>query len=84
MTSADITDALEYDISAAIPFAPNVFVKNESEIKSIMGDKEGSNIVEMKILPFISRFLSDDTETDENSDKNTGVLGGFLTKFKSK
>ena len=84
ITSADITEALEYDVSAAIPFAPNVFVKNESEIKSIMGDKEGSSIVETKILPFISRFLSDDNEIDENSDKNTGVLGGFLTKFKSK
>ncbi|MDH5722038.1 MAG: AAA family ATPase [Alphaproteobacteria bacterium] len=84
VTATDIKEALEYGISAVIPFAPNIFIKNESEIKSIMGDKEGSAMIETKILPFMSRFLSESGEIDENSDKNSGVIGGFLTKFKSK
>lgn len=84
VSAADITDALEFDVAVTIPFSPNVFIKNESETRAILEDKEGANIMETKISPFISKFLTDESEISENSDKNSGLIGGFLTKLTAK
>ena len=84
VSSSDIEDALEFSVSAHIPFLPSVFLKNESETKGILSDKEGVSMIEAQINPLISKFLSANDEINENSGKNSGIIGGFLTKFTSK
>lgn len=84
VSAADIKEAMEVEPDLSVPFLPNVFLKNEANVKSILSDKEGQALV-TEFLPLLTKtinpaVLSDDTG---QKDKNAGILGGFLNKLSS-
>ncbi len=81
---SDIAEALEASVDATIAFVPNVFVKYESEIKKLLMDKEGVAILN-EFLPVLSKRLPRASgEEEEELEKDSGFIGGFLSKLKSK
>ena len=81
MPKDDIQQALEFSVSAACPYLPELFLKNESEIADLLADKEFSAIAQV-FKPVLRDVLgAHDAASDET---NSNGLGGFLSKLKSK
>jgi pilus assembly protein CpaE len=79
----DIEDALEFKVSAVLPHMPALFMGSETDSRKIITDREGSSLLKNTILPLFKQILSGGPKEDDNS-KKSGILGGFLTKGKSK
>ena len=85
VVEADIAEALEVAPSASIANLPALFFKYESEMKDMLSDK-GFDALATAFLPILEKTISgasDDGDSD-NDDKDLGLLGGFLSKLKSK
>ncbi len=80
----DITEAIGCAVDADIPYMPEAFLKYESEIKNLMGQKEGDALLE-QLVPILMKSISVDEVSDGgDDDKKSGFLGGFLSKLGSK
>lgn len=80
---ADIEKAMELNVSAEIPFDPQIFQSNESEGHRITEDKAGAILVKSQILPVLAGLFSGKAldEAQASGDKASGFLGGFLNKL---
>ena len=84
VSDVDIAEALEFKPCANIPNLPALFLKHESEMKQMLSDK-GVGAVATALAPILSKIIiSDCQEKADIDNKNSGVLGGFLSKFTSK
>ncbi len=84
VSRGDIGEALEFKLSSVIDYDPALFLKYESEIKDIFSDKDGGDLV-AALLPVLKKTLTGEAVAESNAaDGGTGLLGGFLSKMKSK
>lgn len=80
---SDISDALEYQADMTIDFVPQVFVKYESSTRDLMQDKDVVANIE-KLTRLIARVLSIKmTDSNTQTQKNHGLIGGLLSKMSS-
>jgi pilus assembly protein CpaE len=80
----DIEQAMEFKVSAMVPFLPKIFIAAESESKKIMMDKEGQGIVKTALIPILSRVISGAVLEDEGTPAKGGFLNNILSGFKKK
>ncbi len=84
VAAGDIEEALEIKASASIDNNSALFIKYESDVKGFLSDKDSSPVV-TAILPILEKYISSaKKEGLADSDKNSGILGGFLSKITSK
>ncbi len=84
VTAGDISEAIDHAPQAVLEHLPNIFMKHESEIKSIFTDKDASSVL-ATFLQVISKAIN--AKYDGNSEKtgsNSGLLGGLLNKITAK
>ena len=83
VNARDIEEALEFKVSATVPFLPGSFLGNESEIQKIVTDKDMAPILKNALLPMMKQLLSRSNGDEDKSDsgKKSGGSGGFLSKF---
>lgn len=84
VTNHEIHKAIELAPSATISYLPNLFMGNESNMRQVLQDKEGLEILKGSILPLLKNVVSVDSDDylDDKNDKKSGLLGSFLTKKK--
>ncbi len=80
----DIAEALEQKPDASLAYAPATFLKHESESKAFLSDKDSAALVDTFFSLLKKSVKSGATEESAENEKNSGVLGGFLSKLKSK
>lgn len=81
----DIEPAIDFKISAVVPFAPKAFMGSESQSKKLLDDKDGHQIVTESLLPVLEKMLDVHAEIDEDAGKaSSGFLGSLLGKVKSR
>ncbi len=84
LAEGDIAEALDIKPATNIEYNPALFMKHESDIKDLVSSKEFSALA-TTILPILQKFIvSDNLDDQENDAKNSGLLGGFLSKLTSK
>lgn len=84
VTDKDIEAATELKISAKVPYSPDVFVKPESEGKTILdGHKTGRALIEAELLPLVKQHFPSVKIDNTNEKKNTGLFGAVFEKLKS-
>ncbi|MGH1457119.1 MAG: AAA family ATPase [Alphaproteobacteria bacterium] len=83
VSKADVENAIEFKVSSTIDNIPQVFLKHESNIAGIAADKDGGVVV-TAILPILGEAITSADVDGEPSDKNSGILGGFLNKITAK
>ncbi len=80
---SDISEALEYEADMTIDFLPHLFVKNESDTKDIVEDKDAVGAV-TALKTLLARVLSVKlTDSADKNQKNAGLIGGLLSKMGS-
>lgn len=84
VTSHEIQKAVELAPSASVPYLPALFMGYESQLRQVLQDKEGLEILKGALLPVIRRIVAKDGDgyAEEKGDKKSGLLGSFLTKKK--
>ncbi len=84
VTSYEIQKAVELAPSASVPYLPALFMGNESDLRQVLQDREGLELLKTTLLPVIRRTVAVDSDgyLDDKSDKKSGLLGSFLTKKK--
>lgn len=84
VTSYEIQKAVELAPSASVPYLPALFMGNESNLRQVLQDREGLELLKSTLLPVIRRTVAVDSDgyLDDKSDKKSGLLGSFLTKKK--
>lgn len=81
----DIEKAIDIAPSAVVANAASLFLGNETNIKKILTDREGSEIIKSALLPILRKTISIDSDgIGSGEGKKSGLLGGFLTKLTSK
>ncbi len=80
----DIAEALGYSPTARFDNMPSVFLKHESEVRNILSDKDAEPLINDFLRILQSLVSGGDVATDNNSDEKSGLLGGLLSKIKSK
>ena len=83
---SDIEIAMDREVSTIIPFAASVFIDAENKGKKLIDDKEGEKIVKTALLPIVSKVIDGEVlkSGEDSDDEESGILGGFLNKFKAK
>ncbi|MCB1592137.1 MAG: type II secretion protein ATPase [Alphaproteobacteria bacterium] len=78
----EIEKAVELSPAASIPYLPNLFMANESNMRNVLSDKDGQDILKGSLLSIIRKTVASDSEDyiDEKSEKKSGLLGSLLTK----
>ncbi|MCB1651806.1 MAG: type II secretion protein ATPase [Alphaproteobacteria bacterium] len=79
----DIEAALDYPVSAFVPFDPKALLGCECEGKNIVEGKEGRALIDTTLLPLLKEALDSDVDIDssaQSSDK-AGFLGALLSKL---
>ncbi len=79
----DIAEALEFEPSAAVEHMPSLFLKHESEMRALLSDKDAAP-VSAALLSVLRKSIAVDLQGDDEEDKNSGLLGGFLNKLTTK
>ncbi len=83
VVKADIESALGFSVSVTLDYLPALFLKHESEIFDVVSDKEGGALL-TAIQPFLNEIFSYDGTGGEDSEKSSGLIGGFLNKLSAK
>ena len=84
---ADIKQAMEFEPSATVPFAPKVFVKSENDAAPLIKNSEGAAFVKTILLPLVQTILAidgDGAKASVSSRSSAGILGGILGSFSKK
>ena len=84
VSSADIEEALEFETSGSLAYNASLFLKYESEMRGLLADKDGEALLST-LTTILGKTLSSNVKDDiEQNDENSGILGGFLNKIKTK
>ncbi len=84
VSNSDISNALDFKVSASIPYLPELFLKYEGDMNDMLDDKEASSLVTV-VLPVIKGIVSKGSRrVSVSDDDKSGVIGGLLNRFKSK
>lgn len=79
----DIEQAMEFKISALVPFAAKTFLGAESASKKLIDDKDGLQIFRSSLLPVLERILERDAPDQDIDNKGkSGFIGSLLGKMK--
>lgn len=85
VSKKEIEQAMEFKVSAAIPFAPKIFMALENESKRLTSTGEGMQIVKESILPVLRRVIDAQVPAEEDqAAKGGGFLNSLLGKIKKK
>lgn len=79
----DISEAIEMSPALCLPFLPQLFLKYETEMRGLVSDKESGGLA-TEILGILEKMVSKvQGVSQDEKDKNAGIIGGFLNKFTS-
>lgn len=82
---SDIEAALEFEISTAISYMPEVFLAAEAEGKKLSDNPAGKDMVHINLMPVVQKILSVGPSNYEAvKPANDGFIGGILNKLKAK
>ncbi|MEM7651272.1 MAG: AAA family ATPase [Pseudomonadota bacterium] len=85
VSKVDIEKAMEFNVSAYLPYDAKLFLGNESESKKLTDDKEAREVIETKLLPIVRKSVVGDAEIPANDqDASEGFLGQIMAKLKAK
>ncbi|MGH1402913.1 MAG: AAA family ATPase [Alphaproteobacteria bacterium] len=84
VSNTDIEEALEFKAEAIFTDNPSLFLKCESEMNTLLSDKDGEDLV-TAFLPVLAKSITSNIDDkDADTEKKSGLLGGFLSKLGTK
>ena len=78
----DIEQAMDFKVSALVPFHAKVFMGSESHSRKLIDDKDGDLVFRTSLLPLLSRILEREAVDDGSKNIKTGLLGSLMSKLK--
>ena len=83
ISNADIGEAIDFTPDISISYSPSSFIKYESNVRALLLDKEGKALASRFMDTLNKSLLLSGRGQNEENEKNSGLLGGFLNKFTS-
>lgn len=83
VNAVDIAEAMDVEADLSVSFLPSLFLKHEADIKNVLSDKEGASLVTDFLSILTKTIAGVSSVSDDQKDKNAGIIGGFLNKFTS-
>ena len=85
VSKADIEKAMEFNVSAYLPYDAKMFLGNESDSRKLTEDKAAHALIETTLLPLVKNTLALSPANDsEGGEAEAGFLDGLLGKLKNK
>lgn len=79
----DVEEVLEFKPSSVIDYLPSIFLQYESDIQKMLVDKDSASVI-TAFLPVLKKGFSGSVGSGDDTNKNSGLLGGFLNKLSAK
>ncbi len=84
LSKADIETAMEFSVSAFLPYDAKMFLGNESDSKKLTDDKGARALIETVLLPILGLDMAVSEGGAGVVSKGGGVLSGLLAKLPGK
>ncbi len=84
VSKKDIEKAMEFSVSAYLPYDAKMFLGNESASRKLTDDKDARALIEKTLVPILKKFVAANTDEETDPQNEDGFFGGLLGKLKTK